>query len=195
VPPSPWLGIRHAQSVWNAQARVQGQADPPLSDEGRAQAGALAPRLASLGLAALVTSDLRRARETAEILAPRLGLPVELEPGLRERDLGAWSGLTHPEIARRWPDDYARWRAGDPALRPGGGESRRALRRRVGAALARLRARHPGGCLALVTHMGVLRALVPDARLDNTGTLWIPPEAHEAPPPPAEERVPEPEAV
>lgn len=192
----PWLGIRHAQSVWNAQARVQGQADPPLSEAGRAQAEALAERLGALGLRGLVASDLRRARETAEILAARLGLALELHPGLRERDLGAWSGLTHPEIARRWPDDYARWRAGDPDLRPGGGESRRALRRRVAAALAGLRERHRGARLGLVTHMGVLRALVPDALLDNTGTLWIPPEAHaDAGKSPAPEAVPEPEAV
>lgn len=173
--PTPWLAVRHAQSVWNAQGRVQGQADPPLSEAGRAQAAALADTLAGAGLEAVVASDLRRARETAEALAARLALPVETEPALRERDFGAWSGLTHAQIAARWPLAWARWRAGDPGLRPGGGESRRALAARVAAAMAALRARHGGRRLALVTHMGVLRALVPGARLGNTGTLWLDP--------------------
>ncbi len=114
------LCIRHAQSTMNAEGLWQGQADPPLSDEGREQAHALAERLAGDALSLLVASNLRRARETAEITARELGIATELEPGLRELDVGAWSGLAREEIARRWPDEFARFRTGDLDVRAGG---------------------------------------------------------------------------
>jgi probable phosphoglycerate mutase len=158
----------------NAAGLWQGQADPPLSEEGRRQAGALARTLAPIDL--LVTSDLRRARETADILAAAVGAPVAPEPGLRELDVGAWSGLPHAEIATRWPAEHARFRAGDPGVRPGGGESRAMLRARVTAALRRWTARHPDGQLALVTHLGVLRVLAPGLVLPNAGTVRLCPD-------------------
>lgn len=96
------LLIRHGQSEWNADGRWQGQADPPLTDLGRAQARHAAR---SLGVVdAIVASDLQRAAETAAIIAEELGVgPLVLEPGLRERDAGEWSGLTRAEIERDWP--------------------------------------------------------------------------------------------
>jgi probable phosphoglycerate mutase len=153
-----WL-IRHAESEWNAQGRWQGQRDPALSERGRAQARHLATSLARAGIEAIVASDLARAHETAAIVGGAIGAPVRLDPRLRERDLGHWSGLTSIEIAARWPVDLARLRARDLDLQPGGGETLRALHARVAAFVAGL-ARSPGdGAIALITHAGVLRAL------------------------------------
>ena len=156
--------VRHGQSTWNAEGRWQGQADPPLSALGRVQAERLAERLAGAGIVLLAASDLARARETAEVVAARLGLAPVVDPALREHDVGAWSGLTHAEIEQRFPADLAAFLGGDLALRPGGGESRLALRARVQAALARLAARGSQP-LAVVSHLGVLRALAPEAHV------------------------------
>ncbi len=177
------LCIRHAESTHNAAGLWQGQADPALSERGRAQARRLAARLRGAGLTAIASSDLARARETAELLAEPLGLAPVLFPALRERDVGAWSGRSHAEIARRWPDDYARFRAGDRSLRPGGGEADDALAARVRGALDALRARWPEGRLAVVTHLGVLRCWIPELQLENAGTLWLDPDALGGPPP------------
>jgi broad specificity phosphatase PhoE len=157
----------------NAEGRWQGQADPSLSVRGRAQARALAARLASEPLEAVVTSDLRRAAETAAALAAPRALTPVVHRGLRELHVGAWSGLTHAEIERRWPEPYRRFRAGDLELRAGGGESRRELRERALRALADVAQRWPDGLVAVVTHAGVLRTLAPEARLANAGTLRL----------------------
>jgi probable phosphoglycerate mutase len=161
--------VRHGESEWNAEGRWQGQADPPLSELGRAQAGRLAERLAQLGIARIAASDLGRARETARILGARLGLEPSFDAALRELDVGCWSGHPLAEVARRWPDELARFRAGDLAMRAGGGESRLALRERVTGALARL-AQSGTGPVAVVSHLGVLRVLRPGAQL-ATGDL------------------------
>jgi probable phosphoglycerate mutase len=153
-----WL-IRHAESAWNAHGRWQGWSDPGLSRRGRAQAAELARELGRAGVEAIVASDLRRARETAEIVGEQLGVALRFDARLRERDLGSWSGLTTPEIAGRWPDALARLRARDPELRPGGGESIRDLQARLRGFLADLAARPDAEHVALVTHGGVIRAL------------------------------------
>ena len=169
------LCIRHAQSTWNALGRWQGQADPPLSVAGRAAAHALAQRLSrELGpCSALVTSDLVRARETAEILGRALSLSAEPWPQLREGDIGHWSGRDGGEIESLWPEDYRRFLAGDLELRLGGGESRRALRERAFASVRELERRFDGAPVVVVTHLGWLRALVPGLELANAGTLWL----------------------
>ena len=158
---------RHAESTWNAERRWQGQLDPPLSERGREQAHALGRELAGEGVRAIVASDLVRARETARLVAGELGCEVELEPRLRELDVGGWSGLTLDEIAARWPEELARLRAGDLDVRPGGGESRRELRVRVMAAIEATAARRAGTRFAVVTHAGVVRTLLWTVRLDN----------------------------
>jgi probable phosphoglycerate mutase len=169
------LCIRHAQSVWNALGRWQGQADPPLSERGRLEAKALAERLAREAgpVAGLVTSDLMRARETAAALGEALGLEPEPWPALREIDIGCWSGRVGEEIARSWPEDYARFRAGDPELRLGGGESRRAARARALNAVRALERRFGAREIVVVTHLGWLRALRPGLELPNAGSLWL----------------------
>jgi probable phosphoglycerate mutase len=169
------LCIRHAESTWNALGRWQGQADPPLSDAGRRSAQELAERLAGelTACAALVSSDLQRARETAGILSRAAGLEPEVWPALREADIGSWSGRVSAEIEALWPDEYRRFRAGDPELRPGGGESRRVLRQRALSAVRALEQRYGGARVAVVTHLGWIRALAPGLQLQNAGTLWL----------------------
>ena len=154
------LLLRHGQSLWNAESRWQGWADPPLSELGEAQAVALASRLAptdldGTALAGVVTSDLQRARRTATIVGERLGLAVDVEMALRERDVGDWSGLTTAEIEDGWPDELAAWRVGG-LVAPPGGECDDAMAERVLGALRRLVAR-PEPALLVVNHGGLIR--------------------------------------
>ncbi|MEE9609299.1 MAG: histidine phosphatase family protein [Myxococcota bacterium] len=166
--------IRHAESTWNAAGRWQGQADPPLSAHGRRQAAALAGELAGEGIERLIASDLERAAQTASILGEALGLAAQLDPRLRELDVGRWTGLTRSEIERLDPDLLARFEAGEADARPGGGESRREIRGRVRAALPSLAAEHPGRRVAVVTHLGAIRALLPGTELANAGWCRMP---------------------
>lgn len=167
-----WIA-RHAESTWNAEGRWQGQGDPPLSRLGQKQARALGLRLTRRGVHTLISSDLARAAQTAQVAGQRLGVAPRLEPRLRERDVGAWSGLAHAEIASRFPDELARMRAGDPELRPGGGESFRELEARVRAALAEIAAQENAEGIAVITHLGVIRVLEPHVQVEHAG-FWTP---------------------
>jgi probable phosphoglycerate mutase len=149
------LLVRHGQSVWNAESRWQGWADPPLSDLGEAQAAALASTLAPDEFQGIVSSDLQRARRTADIAAQSLGVTVEVDPALRERDVGAWSGLTTTEIERRWPDQLAAWRSGRLAAPPDG-ETDDTMAVRVMEAMRCLLARREDHLL-VITHGGLIR--------------------------------------
>jgi broad specificity phosphatase PhoE len=125
------LIVRHGESEWNAQGRWQGQADPELSPRGEEQAIRAAGSLAGVRIDRVMSSDLRRARRTAGILAEALGITaVGVAAGLREVDVGEWSGLTRPEIEARWPSLLAAWSEGRLEATPGG-ESLTALRVRV----------------------------------------------------------------
>jgi broad specificity phosphatase PhoE len=154
------LLLRHAQSTWNAERRWQGWADAPLSEEGERQAELAARRLRAEELTSVASSDLRRARRTAEFISQSLGLgPVGVERGLRERDVGEWSGLTAEEVDERWPGQREAWRTGRLNAPPGG-ESTPALIDRVLEALHKLAtAAEPTERLLVVTHGGVIRAL------------------------------------
>jgi 2,3-bisphosphoglycerate-dependent phosphoglycerate mutase len=176
-----FLLIRHAESTWNAGGRWQGQGNPPLSARGRAQAAQLAERLAGEGIELLIASDLARCEETAAILGARWGLVPRQDPRLREIDIGAWTGLTRDQIEEREADLLARFEAEQPDARPGGGETRLEIRARVRSAAAELAAAHRGRCVALVTHLGVIRALAPGVELANADWLRLP--AHALPPP------------
>jgi broad specificity phosphatase PhoE len=170
--PKVWIA-RHAESTWNAEERWQGQGDPPLSGLGERQAQALAERLASRRVHTLISSDLARAAQTAAIASKRLGVEPRFEARLRERDVGAWSGLAHQEITRRFPEELARMRAGDPDLRPGGGESFRELEARVRAAFAEIAAQKNVDGVAVITHLGVIRVLEPQVKVAHAG-FWTP---------------------
>jgi len=159
--------LRHAQSEWNALGRWQGHGDPPLSALGREQARAAAAKLAALRVESIVASDLRRAAETAAIVAAELCLAIEHDTLWRERDIGAWTGFTRGEIEARWPDEYAHFRAHEEHVRPGGGESDAMLRARAREALAALRTRHAAARVLVVTHRGIARMLVPQQPLGN----------------------------
>ena len=148
------LIVRHAQSEWNAAGRWQGQADPSLSELGRAQARAAAAAPVLGDTAAVVSSDLARARATAEIIAAAVGAgPVVADAGLRERRVGPWQGLTAQEIERRYPGDLAAGR------RPAGWEGDDSLLARVLDALRRAAGLAGPGLVVIVSHAGVLYAL------------------------------------
>jgi probable phosphoglycerate mutase len=158
------LLLRHAQSAWNESGRWQGWADPPLSAAGEGQIDRAAARLATeRPFEMVVSSDLARARRTAELLAQALGwsTSVVVEPGLREYDVGAWSGRTHDEIEARWPGQIARFGNGEMAAPPGG-EDRGEFDLRVVDAGRRVAA-NAGAAGAervlVVSHSGVVRAL------------------------------------
>lgn len=167
--------VRHGETTWNVARRWQGQADTPLTERGEAQARALAAELAASPerpWTRLVTSDLQRARRTAEAIGGALGLAVELEPRLRERDVGTWSGRTHEEVEALDPDTYRGFRDGDPTLALGGGESTLDLRARALEAIEALVEGGPANVI-VVTHLGLIRSLVPDAEVPNTGRLVL----------------------
>jgi len=154
------LLLRHGQSTWNAESRWQGWADAPLSEEGLAQAREMGELLAAGGpqFTRVVSSDLARSADTARAIADVLGLDeVTVEPDLRERDVGDWSGRTTEEIDIIWPGAVAAWRAGR-LDRPPGGEPEPAFRARIVRAAERLAA-EPGGPLLVITHGGVIRAI------------------------------------
>jgi broad specificity phosphatase PhoE len=142
------LLARHGETDWNREGRWQGWADPPLNETGREQARVLAEQLRQTPFDAVYSSDLQRAFETAEIVAAPHDVVVVADLGLREIDVGSWSGLTRAELEERFPN-------GD---RPDG-ETREAHAARVLVAVERIAREHPGERILLVTHGGTMRAL------------------------------------
>ena len=171
--PAQFVLIRHAESVWNAEERWQGQADPPLSARGVAQAEAIARGLAQQRADRLLCSDLQRARQTAEIVGRAIGLAPNADPRLRELDVGRWAGLTRGEIELLDPEMLRRFEAEDPEVRAGGGESRAEIRARVRGAFRELARAHAGERVIVVTHLGVVRALRPGTLLENAESIAI----------------------
>ncbi len=173
------LLLRHAESEWNAQGRWQGLADPPLSPRGEQQALQAGRLLGPMGVTALVSSDLQRARGTAERIAATLPLdgPAGIDAGLREYDVGAWSGLTRVEIEAAWPGAIDDWRHGRLVATPGG-ERHDSFVARISAAVARVAAAQPADTIGVITHGGVIRALCqslgsPSRRYPHLSGAWI----------------------
>jgi glucosyl-3-phosphoglycerate phosphatase len=151
---------RHGRTAWNQAGRFQGQQDPPLLPAGRVEAARAARHLVDGGLEAggvvVATSDLSRAVDTATVLTDLLGITPRVDPRLRETGLGTWEGLTRDEVAERYPEQYADWRAGRP-VRGRGGEEAAAVGARAVAALADL----PGARTAVVvTHAATAGRLI-----------------------------------
>jgi probable phosphoglycerate mutase len=167
--PTRLLLLRHGETPLSVERRFAGTGDIPLTATGRAQARAAARRLAGERIDAVVSSPLRRARDTAAPIAEALGLAVEYDDDLRETDFGAWEGLTFAEVRDRWPDDLDRWLA-DPAAAPGGGEAFAAVAERAARARAALLARHPARTVLVVSHVTPIKILLQQA-------LLAPPEA------------------
>jgi 2,3-bisphosphoglycerate-dependent phosphoglycerate mutase len=153
------LAIRHGETAWNRDARIQGQIDIPLNEAGLAQARSLAQALAEDALAAVYSSDLLRAHQTAEAVAAVQGLVVQADVGLRERHFGDFEGRTYHEIDADLPELAQRWRRRDPDFGPPGGEVLKAFFARSVSAIERIAASHRGQTIAVVCHGGVLDCL------------------------------------
>lgn len=173
--------IRHGETDWNVEGRYQGQADPPLNERGLAQARRLAEELRDVGLEVLYTSPLRRAAQTARVLAEALGLTLHFEPRLMEIHQGEWQGRLWSEIAVLYPDLYRRWQSEPWTVTLPGGESLAQVQERVYAALDDILPRHQGQCVGLVTHRIPIilikmryQGLDPDAvrTLELPNTYW-----------------------
>jgi probable phosphoglycerate mutase len=158
--PTDILLIRHGETAWNAERRLQGHLDIPLNGEGERQAALLADALAGEPIDVIVASDLQRARQTAQAVADRRGSMVASDPALRERGYGGFEGLLYSEIEERFPREFAAWQARDvdAQLPPGRnvGESFRTFFDRATGAILAQAAAHPGKTIALVAHGGVL---------------------------------------
>lgn len=177
--------VRHGETAWNAERRIQGQLDVPLSAVGHAQARAAANWLAREEFAAIYSSDLARALHTAEAAAHLLKLPIRRRVELRERHYGVFQTLTYGEMQRRYPREYARFLARDEEFAfPDGGESLRRFAGRVNRCVDEIVAAHPGGQVLIFTHGGVLDVLhrrasgrplsAPrDFEIPNAGLNWL----------------------
>jgi probable phosphoglycerate mutase len=182
------LAIRHGQTAWNADKRIQGQLDLPLDATGLLQAERVAEALAEEPIAAIYSSDLGRAMQTAAPLASRKQALVQIDPALRERSFGEFQGRTFEEVAHTWPDQALRWRRRDPDYGPAGGERLSDFNHRCVAVAWRLAAAHPGQTIVMVAHGGVMDCLYRSAvgvglsaprtwQLDNAAVnrlLWSP---------------------
>ncbi|WP_372656824.1 histidine phosphatase family protein [Hydrogenophaga sp.] len=153
------LAVRHGETAWNRESRIQGHTDIELNAHGRWQATQLAQALRDESIAAAYASDLSRARETAQIVAPFHGLQVKTLHGLRERHFGEFEGQTWTDLELRWPVETLAWRKREPDFAPGGGESLRQLQTRVVATVCDIAAQHPGEQILLAVHGGVLDIL------------------------------------
>lgn len=157
--PTRIFALRHGETAWNVDQRIQGQLDVPLNDRGREQAARLALALQGEDLAAVHSSDLSRAAATAQAVAEACGLVVQPDAALRERGFGRFEGQTYTQIEAQWPEDALRWRKRDPDFAPGGGETLRDFSARCVAVLTRLAHAHRGQAIAVVAHGGVLDCL------------------------------------
>ncbi|MCK0506952.1 histidine phosphatase family protein [Aromatoleum anaerobium] len=170
--------IRHGETAWNAEKRLQGHLDVPLNEIGHVQAEATAASLAGHRFAAFYCSDLRRAQQTAAAAGRTLGFEATLEPELRERHYGVFQGLTYDEARERFPQDFARFHARDPDFAfCGEGESLGAFAARIHRALERIATRHAGRQALVVTHGGVLdiaHRLATGKALDTPRDFTIP---------------------
>ncbi len=151
--------VRHGETHWNVASRIQGHADSPLTALGEAQAAAIAGRLAQERFDVLYSSDLGRARQTAQFIADSSGLPIRTDARLRERNFGVGEGLTYGEIDVHYPDVFSRIRDTDPDYVIPGGESRRQFYDRVREAFDGLARESEGRQVAVVCHGGVLANL------------------------------------
>ncbi|GFE12267.1 hypothetical protein Sgleb_03140 [Streptomyces glebosus] len=169
------LLLRHGETALTPEKRLSGSggSDPALSETGERQAEAAGRRLVARGaVQAVVSSPMRRAQQTAEAAARRLGLEVHVDEGLREADFGAWEGLTFAEVRERYPDEMAAWLASPTAVPGGTGETFTAVARRAALSRDRLLTRYEGQTVLVVSHVGVLRTLVRLALGAPPGSLF-----------------------
>lgn len=157
------IAIRHGETAWNVDTRIQGQLDIDLNDKGRWQAQRVAQALADETIHHVYSSDLSRARATAHAIAQHATEPtareVQLHTGLRERGFGTFEGQTWADIETHWPEESRRWRQRDPHFAPPGGETPLQVRARVAQTVNAIASQHPGQQIVLVAHGGVMDVL------------------------------------
>ena len=153
------LAVRHGETAWNRETRIQGHIDIPLNPIGLLQARRVGAALQDEKIDAIYSSDLTRARQTAEAIARTTGAPLHLDVALRERAFGAFEGLTFDEITERWPEQAVRWRKRDLDFSADGGETIPAFYERCVSAVKRLAQAHAGQTLVIVAHGGVMDCL------------------------------------
>ena len=155
------IAIRHGETAWNVDTRIQGQLDIGLNDKGRWQAQQAARALAQEPMDAIYASDLMRAHDTALAIAAQANASpvVRKHKGLRERAFGKFEGQTYAEIEAQWPDESRLWRIRDPHFAPPGGESPTQVMERVAQTVNEIAAGHPGQQIVLVAHGGVMDML------------------------------------
>lgn len=144
--------IRHGETDWNIEGRYQGQADPPLNRRGLSQAEQVTIPLKEVGIELVYSSPLRRAYQTAQVIAQELDVPLHTDPRLMEIHQGDWQERLVSEITRQYPENLRRWRTEPWSATPPGGESLAQVRDRVYCALDDMLALHPDGCVGLVSH-------------------------------------------
>ncbi len=152
--------VRHGETAWNAEGRFQGQSDKPLDEKGKQQANALGQHLKGKKLAAIYSSDLQRAWETARIISSFNTMPVTPHPGLREMSFGSWEGMTYDQIQAKYPDELAAWRDNILTTSPPGGENLEQLATRVMAVYDDICHKYKNGTLLVVAHGGVLQVML-----------------------------------
>ena len=169
-----WFLVRHGETEWNRIGRAQGQSDPPLNGTGRTQVRQVAARLAGTEFVASYTSDLRRALDTARAIVPAPVPELVTLVELREKHFGEWEGLTHREVANRYPDLYDRMFLDDPAFAPPGGESDQEFFERASSAVELIRDRNhrPEGSVLVVAHGGILRAMIVSLLGMQATAMW-----------------------
>jgi len=153
------IAVRHGETAWNVDTRIQGHLDIALNDVGLWQAGRVASALADEPIDAIYASDLLRAWQTAQAIAEVVACPLQAHNGLRERGFGDFEGHTYTEIESTWPGLSMQWRQREPQWAPPGGESLITVRERVQGTVDRLAAQHVGGQIVLVAHGGVMDIL------------------------------------
>ncbi len=151
--------VRHGQTEWNVEGRAQGHLDSVLTRQGRAQARAVGQRLKEVDISRLYSSDLGRARQTAELIAEHTGHDIITNPRLREKSMGIFEGLTRPEMEEKYLEEVTRYFTGDPDYIAPHGESEQQFFERNAACFEELSASHHGETILVVTHGGVLKNL------------------------------------
>ena len=173
------LLIRHGQTDWNREGRYTGQSDIPINERGKEQARQVAAQLQEMPPDVIISSDLIRARTTAEIIAAPYNLPVHTDPRLREIDQGVWEGMTFSDIKAKYAAEFAA-RSADPlSVAPPGGETVGQVRERVLAAVTDITRRHAGKRVAIVAHglaLAIIKAHFPQTPITEVWDL-IPPNA------------------
>lgn len=163
MPVTRIIAVRHGETAWNVDTRIQGQLDIGLNERGLWQAERVGKALAEEAIDRIYSSDLQRAHSTAKAIARHAAhtsaREVQLHTGLRERGFGTFEGETWADIAEKWPDESRRWKQRDPHFAPPGGETPTQLLARVQATVDDIASRHPGEHIVLVAHGGVMDML------------------------------------